>query len=346
MKSLKILVTACGGGLGQGIIRCLRLMPESPFVYGVDCDPDSAVGLFADEASLVPKAANPRYADAILALCRSFEFDAVIPGSEQEIVALSKIMRDSNGTFPPLVCQDLSAFELMGDKFDCYRELENANIPLSPFSDGADNAATKELLQTHGFPIVVKPRRSSGSRSIFVCHDTQTLETACAEIDAPVAQVYIDDTHGEFSIGVYCGETFTSAIAFERELMPGDGISGRADNHIQDKEVVDYSIRVAQALNVCGSVNVQVRKGACGVRLLEINPRFSSLVAARAASGFRDLEWALREKLGQEVPRPGAFRVLRFQRFFHEAIDFGNGFKAMPEWAPNMLEKENSDKMS
>ena len=103
-----------------------------------------------------------------------------------------------------------------------------------------------------------------------------------------------------------------------------------------DKEVLDYSLKIARLVRCEGSLNVQVRKNASGVWLLEINPRFSSLAAARAACGFRDVEWSIAAALdefdGKQRP---ALKAMRFHRFISEVVDFGAGYKAMDQWAPH-----------
>jgi hypothetical protein len=82
---------------------------------------------------------------------------------------------------------------------------------------------------------------------------------------------------------------------------------------------------------------VQVRRSPAGIRLLEINGRFSSLVAFRALCGFRDVEWSLAHALGH-VPEPpvGPYRALRFRRFFHELVDDGDGYEAVDRWLPRV----------
>jgi len=79
---------------------------------------------------------------------------------------------------------------------------------------------------------------------------------------------------------------------------------------------------------------VQVRKSAAGVRLLEVNARFSSLAPARAYAGFRDVEWSVVLALGREpeVPRDG-YRPIKFHRFVHEMVDDGSGYAPIPQWS-------------
>lgn len=162
----------------------------------------------------------------------------------------------------------------------------------------------------------------------------QELDEAVAQARQPVVQRYIDDSGGEFSVGVFAHEQFESAIAFRRELGPG-GASWFAET-VDDEDVLDYAMKVAKAAGLRGSANVQVRKSRDGVRLLEINPRFSSLAAARAFCGFHDVQWELEAAIGLPLtpPTPGGYRRMRFRRFLHELVDTGHGYGGVPEWSP------------
>ena len=126
-------------------------------------------------------------------------------------------------------------------------------------------------------------------------------------------------------------------MAFKRELGPR-GATWYADNFEQDSEILKYANDIAEVTGLHGSCNIQVRKSSNGVRLLEINPRFSSLVAARSVCGFKDLEWSINLALGRKIVHDNSnYKKIRFQRYLHEMIDFGNGYKCVTEWTPNLL---------
>jgi hypothetical protein len=83
---------------------------------------------------------------------------------------------------------------------------------------------------------------------------------------------------------------------------------------------------------------VFVWKSSDGVQLLEINPRFSSLVAARAICGCKDLEWSLKLALKlKNLERVQNYKEIRFRRYLHELVDFGDGFEAISEWSPHHI---------
>jgi hypothetical protein len=105
----------------------------------------------------------------------------------------------------------------------------------------------------------------------------------------------------------------------------------------QPEAVLDYCRQIARVVNAQGSINIQLRISHTGPLLLEINPRFSSLSAARAACGFNDVEWSLLQTLGIDPPNvqppPASFR---YQRYIAECVDLGAGLHVPQAWAPRM----------
>jgi len=342
-KPLRVLVTAAGGDFGQAIIKALRFCEEPIELHGCDLSDTGIGGAFVDSYHVVPAAKNQaNYVRRLDRLCRDFSIDAVVPASEAEIAVLGGL-----NSYPKLqcgtaiVCQHTSWVETYGDKLNCMRALEG-KVALAAYADGGDREAVNKLIERVGFPVVVKSRRSRGSRSLHIVDSRTQLEKKIKETGWPLVQQFIDSTGGEFSVGVYACLGFRSAIIFKRQLGV-IGCSWFAETS-DDSEVREYAETIAGSIDLKGSANIQVRKGADGVRLLEINTRFSSLVAARAFCGFRDAEWSVLAALGRSVGWPeGGFKQIRFRRFIHELIDDGEGFHAVPLWQPRLFLTEGKE---
>lgn len=61
---------------------------------------------------------------------------------------------------------------------------------------------------------------------------------------------------------------------------------------------------IAQGLDLCGSMNIQLRLTENGPRVFEINPRFSSTVLMRHRMGYTDVLWAIDEAEGKSIDFP------------------------------------------
>lgn len=339
--SLRVLVTAAGGNLGQAIVKALSLALDIE-VVGCDMEEHGVGPLFVEHFATVPPADNfTAYVNALEEICRSFRLQAVVPGSTEEIAALSSL-----GTPPklpsgiPVVCQPSSWRARFEDKLSCMHAL-NGSLPLAPYADGTDAESVKRLVDQVGFPLVVKSRISSGSKKVRSVNNQHQLEDALVEHPQAVVQQYVDDSGGEFSIGLFVCPRFSSLVAYRRELRDA-GCSMLADLS-EDEDVVAYARKFCELSGLKGSANLQVRKSRDGVRLLEVNPRFSSLVAVRAASGFSDAEWSVRLALGQNLDDPpDKYRPVRFERYLQESLDLGQGHRAVTEWLPKKTQSLTS----
>lgn len=330
-QPLTILVTAVGGDLGQALVKALRIAALPCRVLGADTGDRHSGVAFVERLLRLPPASDPDYLAALDGWCRQYAVAAVVPGCEPEIRRLMDLPGLALPGGARVVCLPGPVFEAFGDKLVCYRRLEH-EVPLAAFADGRDRLAVDALARRYGFPLVVKERRASGSRGLLLAPDRERLDLALALVAEPVVQEFLDDAGGEFSVGVFRAGAREAALAFRRQLGPG-GASWFAAT-VADAEVTDYALRVARVVPCAGSLNVQVRRSRNGVRLLEVNPRFSSLVAARAAAGFTDAEWSVRLALGLPLDWPPRTRSLAFARVMDEMLDLGDGFRMVREWLP------------
>jgi carbamoyl-phosphate synthase large subunit len=332
-KRLNVLVSAVGGDVGQAIIKSLKIAGRDITLHGCDIENNEIGSLFVDTFHIVPPATEYGYLVAINALAIDLDADVFIPASEQEIVALATA--GYTHTLPGgtlVICQDSRIISTYGDKLRCMDALDQ-HIRLARYADGNNHEAIQSLVDDVGFPLVIKECFSRGSKSIKIANTYDELATVLKFYKSPIIQEYIDDTFGEFSVGIFSDGKKIESIAFKRNL----GLTGASwyAETSSDMDVIEYSEKIAQIVAPVGSINIQVRKSIKGVRLLEINPRFSSLAAARAIAGFNDALWSLDLELkGAHHSNQQGFRKIRFRRYISEVIDFGKGFEAILEWIP------------
>lgn len=340
---LRLLVTAVQSDFGQGFVKALRLSRAPAEIHGCDASGSGIGATFVDSFAIVPPASSGHtYVSRLDLLCGQMGIDAVVPGSPPEIDVLCRL--SSPPALPsgvPVVCLDSQYRDVYDDKLFCYRALEG-KVELAPYADGEDPEAVRLLIARHGFPVIVKPRRGQGGLSFHVVGRMEKLAPALAATPCPVVQGFIDEDWGEYSIGLFASDGRETAIAFRRRL--GRTGSSWSAETVEDAEVLTYARKIARASGLRGSANVQVRKSSKGVRLLEVNPRFSSLAPVRARAGFRDVEWSVALALGRTPePPPVRYAPLRVHRFIHEMVDGGSGFACVPEWAPRARERSPSE---
>ena len=328
----RILITAAGGDVAQAVAKALRLSPAALQLHATDMR-DGIALVFFDAFHRVPSAQDPGYVSALCRICDAHQISAVIPVSEPEIRAL--MVLPSYPALPngvPIVAQSRSFVEKYGDKLCCCVQLEGV-VPLAPFADGHNAEAVERFVAEQGFPICVKERFAYGSKGIVLARDAAALSLALARFPNPLLQGVIEGDDQEFSIGVFSTENEHRIISMRRLL--GLGNCSWFAEVSEPGAVIAYCQSIAKEVKTNGSFNIQLRLTISGPRLLEINTRFSSLTAARAAAGFNDALWTLEHRLGKPVspslPIPAGFR---FQRYFGEVVDLGHGFTPLPQWLP------------
>lgn len=334
---LRVLVTAISGDLGQAIAKALRLSTMPIYIFGCDINTDSIGKVFVDSYHTVPLAGNAtEYVKKIEEMVNEFSIDAIIPSSEAEISVLSKLKTNARFTKKTsIICQDYDWLEAYGDKLKCMQNLQD-KVAVASFCDGQDRSSVEKFVRDNGYPIIIKSRKSSGSKSLRVVKNREQFKFYLKEIESPLLQVYLNGDAEEFSIGCFSCEKFSTVIAFRRTFGSVPGISWVAQVS-DDSDVLAYAKKIVKVTKLKGSANIQVRKTNKGVFLLEINPRFSSLAAARAICGFNDVGWSLDLALGIPLKPPNdKFKHIKFCRFLNEMIDFGSGFRTISRWNPKI----------
>lgn len=311
-----VLVTATCGDVGQVVMKSLLMAGNDFVVHAADMN-DGAAAMFVPPGRFhqVPSARSPaEYAEALDALCRQHGIQAVIAASEAEIRALSQL--ESHPFLPcgaRIVGQPPLITATHGDKLLSFQNLAS-KAALADFCDGTERSAVDSFLARHGFPLIVKERQSQGMRGVSLVRDKDEFELLLPRFDKPLLQVLLQGDDQEYTVGVFSHGDDIRLISFQRRLdNMGCSWYARLD---QNPAVLDYARQITRAAGTQGSINVQLRVTPDGPRLLEINPRFSSLAAARAACGFNDVAWSVQQALGlplgESPPLPSHFEYQRY----------------------------------
>jgi carbamoyl-phosphate synthase large subunit len=205
-----------------------------------------------------------------------------------------------------------------------------------------DKWEAHELLLAHGlpspptvlpgdeppsYPVVVKPRRGSGARSIHVAADREQAEFFARYVDEPVmVQKLLTGPH--FSIDLVCDLDGRCLNAIPRSMLEsrgGESIKGKVT---RDPELIELGRRLGESLGVRGPCTFQVFDDPdVGVAIYDVNTRFggafpSHMYAARPGRTYPEL--IVRMAAGEAVePHVGDFEDgITFTRWFwHIELD-------------------------
>lgn len=288
-----VLITGIGGDISQGVASILKESRPDLSLIGVDVHSQHGGHLFVDSFEIVPSATDQEYREALKAVVEKYAVDMIIPMSEPELGALHPF--DEFCKNVKLITAGAKVVEAGLDKLATVHALERLGLPVPwtmPVTDGLPCA----------YPCILKNRYGSGSRAVFKVEKLEDVEYLAKRYPNAVFQEILEPADREVTCAVYRkrdGEV--SSFLMLRRLT--GGFTGWA-KVICDDETSQMCKRIADGLNLRGSMNVQLRLTDKGPRVFEINPRFSSTVLMRHRLGFSDVLWAIEEAEGRDIHFP------------------------------------------
>lgn len=317
---VKVLVTGAGALLGQGIIKSLQRSSLEVRIVAADPNPLSAGLFWVDEAYLIRMANAPDYLDRLAEVVAAARPDIVIPGTDVELPILASNREQLEREFGTRVLvSDPRVVAIADDKFLTFEFLREAGL-MPPASAVPENSEALELLiESVGFPLVVKPRIGARSVGVSLVSTPRELEEAIAGRDGLVVQECVAGDQDEYTASVLVFDGVPQAsIVMRRDLRDGNTYRAFTGAYPELNRQVKA---LGAALRPYGPANFQFRLDNQGrARVFEINGRFSGTTPLRALVGFNEVEMCIRHILfGQPIVEPD-IRDATILRYWSETL--------------------------
>ncbi len=312
-KKHNILVTGCGGDIGQSIGKILKSHPMFGSVIGCDMS-EQHPGKFIFERCLkIPAISSDKYQSTLEGFIKEFNIDIILPASEPELRYYTKNNICDNFLGVLLVSANIKAMEIGFDKLLTAKFLKEKGLPF-PLTQVAGEVTQPEL------PVIMKSRSGSGSKSLFLIEDIHDFNFYRAKHPDYIIQEFIKNGDAEFTCGLFRDlKGNIRTISYKRKLIGGFSGFGEV---VQNDEIDRLLLTIGEKLNLRGSINIQLRLSDRGPLVFEINPRFSSTVMFRHLMGFEDVLWSIQDRLGEEIADYSAPATGRkFYKGFSEYVD-------------------------
>ena len=293
-KKINILITGCGGDIGQSIGKILLNSNYTLNLFGVDITDKNPAQFIYPNFSIGLRCDNPKYLESLEFFINKHRIDLLIPVSESEIRFFSINNILNNVLNAKILIASSLALEVGLDKYRTFEFLKNESLPYPK------TKLAKDLLNIEEFPVILKLRTGSGSKQIFKINTFEEFVFFTKNSKSNfIVQEYISDECGEFTCGLFRSRQgeIRSQI-FKRELAGGYSGFGEVVKNNAIKLLLE---RLAVKLDLIGSINVQLRLNKNIPIIFEINPRFSSTVLFRHLLGFEDLIWSIQDNFGLEL---------------------------------------------
>ncbi|WP_310604084.1 ATP-grasp domain-containing protein, partial [Anaerosporobacter sp.] len=200
----KILVTAIGGNVANGILKILSEGNDE--IYGCDIN-EFPVGM--DKVKVFWRsdlAVSPEYIQNLLSKCQCYGITHIIPVNESEIKVISDNIDLFESNNIKLIMQDKSVLDICLDKLNTMKYLDKFvpdNIPQTfTFDEFSDNGET----------YIAKLRNSCGSKFIKNIVTRGELENLPYSNDEYIIQEYLADSEEEYTIGLFASKDEVNTI--------------------------------------------------------------------------------------------------------------------------------------
>ena len=315
-KVYTIGISCIGSGVGQSVINSLRLsrlplktvgLGTNPYAYGAyDCD------IYDDTKTIYDEG----YIDNLIEKCKEHNIDLVIPGLDDEAL----IYAQNEDKFKKAGIKAMYADK---ELISICRDKQRMSIELNKVVNVFVESYNKETLSDDivagkvKFTFIAKPRSGFASRGVEIIRNEHDITKITEDhIIQELAIPRKDDPNYEFYMGQIAKNRNpqVSEISIQVVYSPEGNLMGRmfSYNKLNNGvpiEIVpyenDYIWSIVDKLTpellkkgLRGPLNIQGRLTENGLRLFEMNPRFTGITGLRALMGFNEVEACVKEWLG------------------------------------------------
>jgi carbamoyl-phosphate synthase large subunit len=302
-------VLLTGAGKRFDIVSCFAALTKT---IVADPSPLAPAQYAAHVRVAVPRMEDPDYVPALVALCEQHAVGAVLPLTDLDIEILARALEQ--GRLPALV-PSAEVARATYDKYEAHLLLERHSLPSPP------TVLPQEDLDALDYPVMVKPRRGSGARSIHLAHDPVQARFFVDYVHEP-AMIQRAMNGPELSIDCLGDRNGRCLNAIPRTMLESRGGESIKGQVVRDQELIELGRRTMEALRVCGPATIQVFRDAdVGLGITDVNTRFGGAFPApvyAALPGRTYPELIVRMAEGEPVePHVGEFRAgMSFTRYY------------------------------
>ncbi|HHX36684.1 MAG TPA: ATP-grasp domain-containing protein [Clostridiaceae bacterium] len=317
----KVLVTAIGSFAAEITIRVLKKM-NLP-VVGCDIYPQHWVAN-AQEVDVfyqVPYARSAdTYIESLLSICRAESVTAIVPLTDDEVDVLSPVREKFKDIGVDLCLSNHKSIVLCRNKAKLTEFLAAQQvcktIPFQLLSDCDPSALT--------YPAIVKPLMGRSSQGLTLLTNEKELSGWIAQINPRnlamfMVQPYIEGTVVAVDVFRDPQRHICQALGRRERLRTLNG-AGTTVDVFRNSSLEKQSERLAELLEIRGTVCFEFIENEQGFWFLECNPRFSGGVEFSELAGFPCVQNHLRLFLDRELIQRGEAATMTIARRYQAHI--------------------------
>lgn len=297
-----ILISPIGG---QAIFGIIQYFKQRGFkVIGIDINDLVPAARFIDSFYPVPRVGDKTYESKIYEIIDNENVDMFISWLDEELLFWNT--KYYAGEIPIHICRKLMInfrkdFLDFYDKFNFYQKLRTFNFLTPKTLLLSEISLERDKLD---YPLILKPRVSSGSRNTFRLNNkddleyyTKSLEKKVINLNDFVIQNFLDGDEYTIDFFAINGEILNFVIRL-RIVHKGVSIIGKV---VHSDKIESLLRKFAKCFNIEGLHNIQVIEFHGDIFLIEWNQRPSGSIMLSVKSGVDLLQNFIEYKNNQSI---------------------------------------------
>jgi carbamoyl-phosphate synthase large subunit len=316
MHEINILITAASRrvALIRAFGHALKQLGLKGNVVTTDLNNFSPGIYFGTKHYIVPLTTDPEYISIIKSICFRECIHLLIPTIDDELPLFGRHREDFEGMGIRVAVSSERTGLICNDKHATAHFLRERGIPF------AQTWLPNELDIAHlQYPLFLKPRNGRGSVGAFQVKNEHELNFFLKYVPDPVVQEFLEGREFTLDLLADFRGNIISVVPRER-LVIRSGVSDRGQTY-NHPEMINLAVRAAEALDIRGPANIQVKLHRDVATIFEVNPRFSGGIPLTIASGADFPRWLIEMSCGRNPdPCIGNFSDGLIMACYEEAL--------------------------
>lgn len=350
IQNISVLLTGWGGFAGTSIIDCLKNNYEKRKIRVICADmaKKPILQYKADGFHILPKGNSTNYISSLIKLCKKEHIKVVMPGSGPEIISISKNIErlTSNNIYPTIM--SFSKIKKIMNKSQMYKILHENKISVPDYyyvNNGKKLLQSIRLLGYPKRPVCFKPSSyssSGGARGFRILRKINSLEKTILDNKPGSSEI-------DFESVLRLSKIKKKLDLLIMEFLPGKeysvyvfakngkmlycvpNVRDRLEQHYSfeahvesNSDIEKICKKIVEIFDLNYNVNIQLKFSRYGKpKVVEINPRMGGTIALPMAAGINLPYFALKQALGEKIPKNKKFHKSQMIRYWKELFVTG-----------------------
>lgn len=297
VKSVNILFTCVGRrvSLLNSFRKAAKQLKIKAKFIGSDKTALSPALVLCDKQIITKPIANPGYIRELLKIVKENKVGLIVPTIDTELKKLS----ENKNKFEELGCKVLVSSEevvdICQDKRKTFKFLRKNNFE-SPETMSLSKAIKAKR---SSYPLLLKPWDGSASKGVQKVNNAQELLSLGRKIKNCIVQEFFEGQ--EYTCDVYVDDDMKVRCVVPRkriEVRNGEVSKGKV---VKNSRMMNAAKEVVECLRAGpGVITLQLISNKCGMKFIEINPRFGGGSPLGIQAGANYPKWVLQELTGKK----------------------------------------------